>query len=77
MTAGSIRGGGHAHGEGSNGSGDSVQSRASPGDCAEFVDDMDLILAVSACPVGDCVVPMSEPDRITARPLAFEIYDTH
>jgi uncharacterized protein YcgI (DUF1989 family) len=59
-----------------DGSGDSVQSQAQPGDYAELVADMDLIVAVSACPVGDYAVAMSEPDRITARPLAFEIYDT-
>ncbi len=60
-----------------DGSGDSVQSQANPGDYAELVADMDLIVAISACPVGDYAVPMSEPDRITARPLAFEIYDIH
>ncbi len=58
-----------------DGSGDSVTSQADPGDYAEFYDDMDLIVAVSACPVGDYAVPMSEPGRVTARPLAFEIYD--
>ena len=36
--------------------------------------EMDLIVAVSACPVGDYAVPMTEPDGITARPLGFEIY---
>lgn len=36
---------------------------------------MDLIVAVSACPVGDYAVPMSDPERITTRSLAFEIYD--
>lgn len=59
-----------------DGSGDSVQSQAAPGDYAEFVADMDLIVAVSACPVGNYAVPMTEPEHITARPLAFEIYDT-
>jgi uncharacterized protein YcgI (DUF1989 family) len=38
---------------------------------------MDLIVAVSACPVGDYAVPMTEPDKITARPLRFEIYNTN
>ncbi len=58
-----------------DGSGDSVASQANPGDYAEFFADMDLIVAVSACPVGDYAVPMSEPDRVAARPLAFEIYN--
>ncbi len=59
---------------GPDGSGDSVQSQAEPGDYTEFVADMNLIVAVSACPVGDYAVPMTEPDKITARPLAFEIF---
>jgi uncharacterized protein YcgI (DUF1989 family) len=58
-----------------DGSGDSVTSQADIGDYAEFYADMDLIVAFSACPVGDYAVPMSEPDKVTARPLAFEIYD--
>jgi hypothetical protein len=58
-----------------DGSGDSVTSQADLGDYAELYADMDLIVAVSACPVGDYAVPMSEPERVTARPLAFEIYD--
>ena len=60
-----------------DGSGDSVQSQSQPGDYAEFVADMDLIVAVSACPVGDYAVPMTEPDKIMTRPLGFEIYDTN
>lgn len=60
-----------------DGSGDSVPSQSKPGDFVEFVADIDLIVAVSACPVGDYAVPISEPDKITTRPLGFEIYDTH
>ena len=59
-----------------DGSGDSMPSQAEPGDYVEFVADMNLIVAVSACPVGDYAVPMTEPDKITTRPLAFEIYNT-
>ena len=58
-----------------DGSGDSMPSQANPGDYTEFVADLNLIVAVSACPVGDYAVPMTEPDKITARPLAFEIYN--
>ncbi len=58
-----------------DGSGDSVQSQANEGDYTEFVADMDLIVAVSACPVGDYAVPMTEPENITTRPLGFEIWE--
>ncbi len=58
-----------------DGSGDSVQSQAQPGEYAEFVADMNLIVAVSACPVGDYAVPMTEPENITTRPLGFEIWE--
>jgi len=58
-----------------DGSGDSINTRSEPGDYIEFYAEMDLIVAISACPVGDYSVPMSEPDKITTRPLAFEIYD--
>ena len=36
---------------------------------------MDLIVAVSACPVGDYSVPMSEPESVISRPLKYEIFD--
>ena len=58
-----------------DGSGDSMPSQAEPGDFTEFVADMNLIVAVSACPVGDYAVPMTDPDNITARPLGFEIWE--
>ena len=50
--------------------------RSQPGDYTEFYADMNLIVAVSACPVGDYAVPMTEPDWITTRPLGFEIFNT-
>ena len=59
-----------------DGRGDSVASQSKPGDYAEFYAEMDLIVAVSACPVGDYAVPMTEPDKITTRALGFEILDT-
>lgn len=58
-----------------DGSGDSMPSQADPGDYVEFVADMNLIVAVSACPVGDYAVPMTEPDKIIIRPLGFEIWE--
>lgn len=58
-----------------DGSGDSMPSQAEPSDYTEFVAEMDLIVAVSACPVGDYAVPMTEPERINARPLGFEIWE--
>lgn len=60
-----------------NGSGDSIPTQSKPGDYVEFYADMDLIVAVSACPVGDYAVPMTEPDKITTRRLGFEIYSTN
>jgi uncharacterized protein YcgI (DUF1989 family) len=57
-----------------DGSGDSVPSQSKPGDYIEFYADMDLIVAISACPVGDYSVPISEPDKIVTRPLGFESY---
>ena len=59
-----------------DGSGDSVASQSNPGDYAEFYAEMDLIVTVSACPVGDYAVPMTEPDKITTRALGFEILNT-
>ncbi len=50
-----------------DGSGDSIPTQSQPGDYVEFYADMDLIVAVSACPVGDYAVPMTEPDKITTR----------
>ena len=58
-----------------DGSGDSVRSQSQPGDYVEFYADMDLIEAVSACPVGDYAVPMTGPDKITTRSPGFEIYE--
>lgn len=58
-----------------DGSGDSMPSQAEPGDYVEFVADMNLIVAVSACPVGDYAVPMTQPENITARALGFEIWE--
>lgn len=58
-----------------NGNGDSVPTQSKAGDYIEFYADMDLIVAISACPVGDYSHPMTEPDKITARPLGFEIYN--
>lgn len=61
----------------SDGSGDSVSSQSQPGDFVEFYADIDLIVAISACPVGDYAVPMTQADKVTTRPLGFEIYNTN
>lgn len=58
-----------------SGSCDSIPIQSKPADYAEFYADLDLIVAVSACPVGNYAVPMTEPHNITARPLGFEIYN--
>lgn len=58
-----------------DGSGDSMPSQSNPGDFVEFVADMDILVAVSACPVGDYSVPMTEPEKITAKGLAYEVLE--
>lgn len=59
-----------------DGSGDGVATRSEPGDYVEMIANMNLIVAVSACPVGDRAVPMTEPDKITTLPLGLEFLDT-
>lgn len=58
-----------------DGSGDSMPSQSNPGDYVEFVADMDLLVAVSACPVGDYSVPMTEPEKVNAKGLGYEILE--
>lgn len=58
-----------------DGSGDSVPSQSEPGDYVEFVADMDILVAVSACPVGDYSVPMTEPENVNAKGLGYEILE--
>ncbi len=58
-----------------DGSGDSMPSQSEPGDYVEFVADMDILVAVSACPVGDYSVPMTEPENVSAKGLGYEILE--
>jgi uncharacterized protein YcgI (DUF1989 family) len=52
---------------------------AKKGDFFEFVAEIDLLCAISACPHGDLSVPMWGPDSVdpetTCRPLAIEVYE--
>jgi uncharacterized protein YcgI (DUF1989 family) len=52
---------------------------AKRGDFLEFIAEIDLLCAISACPHGDLSVPMWGPEALdpssTCRPLAIEIYD--
>ena len=53
-------------------------SPAKKGDYFEFLAEIDLLCAISACPHGDLSVPMWGPDAgdpaITCRPLAIDVY---
>lgn len=52
---------------------------AKKGDFFEFIAEIDLLCAISACPHGDLSVPMWGPGAVdpekTCRPLAIEVYD--
>jgi uncharacterized protein len=45
-------------------------------DYAEFFAEMDLLLAISTCPLGDGSYPNSLPEKMVVRPLEAEIYST-
>ncbi|MBF9035336.1 DUF1989 domain-containing protein [Rhodobacterales bacterium HKCCE2091] len=49
-------------------------SPARQGDCIEFLAEIDLIAALSACPGGDCSATHSS-DEATCHPLLVEIFD--
>ncbi len=46
------------------------------GDYAEFFAELDLLAAVSACPLGDGSYPNSMPEKMIVGPLEIEIYST-
>lgn len=54
-------------------------SPARPGDFIEFFAEIDVLMAVSACPGGDLSVPPRGPNRgdptATCKPLGVEVYD--
>ncbi|RVV96645.1 DUF1989 domain-containing protein [Mesobaculum littorinae] len=50
------------------------QSPVRPGDYIEFFCEMDLLLALSACPGGDCGAEHSS-DTAKCHPLRIEVYD--
>jgi uncharacterized protein YcgI (DUF1989 family) len=47
-----------------------------PGDYIEFFAELDLILAISACPDGGVGTATPLPGEVEVRPLQIEIYDT-
>ena len=49
---------------------------ARPGDYIEFYAEVDLLVAVSACPCGDGGASGSRQDEIPQRPVALEVHDT-
>jgi uncharacterized protein YcgI (DUF1989 family) len=52
---------------------------AKKGDFFEFIAEIDILCAISACPHGDLSVPMWGPEAVdpskTCRPLTIELYD--
>lgn len=53
-----------------------AKSDCAAGDYAEFFAEMDLLLAVSTCPLGDGNNPNSMPEKMIVSPLGIEIYET-
>jgi uncharacterized protein len=51
-------------------------SDCTKGDYAEFFAEMDLLLAISTCPLGDGSFPNSMPEKMIVRSLDVEIYST-
>jgi uncharacterized protein YcgI (DUF1989 family) len=46
------------------------------GDYAEFYAEMDMLLAVSTCPLGEGSYPNSMPEKMIVLPVGIEIYET-
>ncbi len=53
-----------------------ARSDCQKGDYAEFFAEMDLLLAMSTCPLGDGSYPNSMPEKMVVRSLEAEIYST-
>jgi uncharacterized protein YcgI (DUF1989 family) len=53
-----------------------AKSEAKRGDYVEFYAEMDLLVAVSVCPLGDGTVDPTAPGPDAVRPLGIEIRDT-
>ena len=50
-------------------------TRARPGDYVAFYAEIDLLVAVSVCPMGDGSFAATTPEKITLRPVGVEILD--
>ena len=51
-------------------------TRARPGDYVAFYAEIDLLVAVSVCPMGDGSFAATTPEKVTLRPVGVEILDT-
>ena len=51
-------------------------TRAREGDYVGFYAEIDLLVAVSVCPMGDGSFAATTPEKITVRPIGVEILDT-
>lgn len=51
-------------------------AKARPGDYAAFYAEIDLLVAVSVCPMGDGSFAATTPEKVTLHPLGVEVLDT-
>ena len=51
-------------------------TKARPGDYVGFYSEIDLLVAVSVCPMGDGSFAATTPEKVTVRPVGVEILDT-
>ena len=51
-------------------------TKARPGDYVAFYAEIDLLVAVSVCPMGDGSFAATTPEKVTLRPVGVEILDT-
>ena len=51
-------------------------TRARPGDYVAFYAEIDLLVAISVCPMGDGSFAATTPEKVTLRPVGVEIIDT-
>ena len=53
-----------------------TSAKARPGDYVAFYAEIDLLVAVSVCPMGDGSFAATTPEKVTLKPVGVEILDT-
>ena len=53
-----------------------ASAKARPGDFVAFYAEIDILIAVSVCPMGDGSFAATTPEKVTLRPIRVEILDT-